>query len=126
VNFQRCSKIIRLPVTDTDQALYQSLADSHGRSLSIAPDTRLAVANPRNATPPERDFTCRSHRSSNHTRQFDLPFTRDGKVTRAQTVVFIERADKGKLKRAIEFLAKINIAGTAESSQPDDSNAVGH
>jgi len=40
--------------------------------------------------------------------------------------VFIERADKAKLKRAIEFLAKINLTGNAESSRPDDSNAVGH
>jgi len=35
-------------------------------------------------------------------------------------VAFIERADKAKLRRAVEFPAKINLTGTAESSQPDD------
>lgn len=38
-------------------------------------------------------------------------FTGEGKITKEQMAAFIERADKTKLKRAMEFLAQVRADG---------------
>lgn len=121
------SKSVGLRVTEADHALLQSLADSHGQSLGEwCRDTLLAVANHRDGTPLERALLAEVIAVRTIVANLIYAFTNEGKVTREQMAAFIERADKTKLKRASELLAKINQRGTVESSQPDASDTGGH
>lgn len=121
------SKSVGLRVTEADHALLQSLADSHGQSLGEwCRDTLLAIANHQNGTPLERALLAEVIALRTIVANLIYAFTNDGKVTREQMAAFIERADKTKVKRATELLAKINRTGTVESVQLDDSDTDGH
>ena len=104
------SKTIGVRVTDADYVRLQALADAEGKPVGEWCRTvllDLAQNTGDKPKPIERALLAEVIALRTIVANLTYAFTSEGKVTREHMLAVIERADKTKLKRAVELLAQV-------------------
>ena len=104
------SKTIGVRVTEADYARLQTLADAKGKPVGEwCRDVLLELAQNPGEKPKPIDQMLLAEVIALRTIVANLTYTfaSEGKVTREHMLAVIDRADKGKVKRAAEMLAQV-------------------
>ena len=102
------TKGIGVRVSEADFARLQTLAEATGKSLGEwCREALLKVADHPTGSPLEQALLVEVIGLRTIVGNLVYAFTSDGKVTREQMAGIVERADSTKIKRAIDFLARV-------------------
>ena len=106
------SHSIGTKVTEEEFARLEARATARGLSVSEwFREVVLAATNHSHGSPSEQTVLAEVIALRTIVVNLIYAFTGDGKVTKERMAAFIERADKTKLKRAMEFLAQVRTDG---------------
>ncbi len=102
------SKSIGVKVSERDFATLQALAEREGKPLAEwCRDVLMQIARHPAGTPIEQALLAEVIALRTIVGNLVYALASEGKVTPQQMTAFIDRADKTKLKRAVEFLSRI-------------------
>ncbi len=106
--FLQRSKSIGVKVSEQDFATLQALAEREGKPLAEwCRDVLMQIARHPTGTPIEQALLAEVIALRTIVGNLVYALASDGKVTPQQMAAFIDRADKNKLKRAVEFLTQV-------------------
>jgi hypothetical protein len=102
------SKSIGVKVREEDFAILQAVAEREGKPLAErCRDVLVRIGRHPSGTPIEQALLAEVIALRTIVGNLVYALAGDGKVTPQQMAAFIERADKTKLKRAVDFLIQI-------------------
>ena len=118
------TRSIGVRVTEADFARLHAIAEAQGKVLGEwARDALLALAQHPAGTAVEQALLAEAVALRTVVANLIFAFTSEGRVTREQMATYMERADKVKLKRAIEILERLRAGATSPPSPTSDGRA---